>query len=509
MLRHENEVSGTTDVADHPEFAHLRTTKTVDGQSVTGWFTEDFTWAELRTLRVRERLTQLRPASAAHDGEEGVLLLEDLLGILDAAPRPVGLVAEVKHAHYFEQAGFPMAQLLDDALGDAGWRGDDRLTIESFEKTVLRQLGSLGTGGRLVYLQEARGSAADEVAAHGSSAPTWASERTDVALAGFAEEFHGISVDLKTLMAGVDSVAVDDPRPVRSVVVERAHAAGLAVYTWTLRPENRFLPRRSGAGATSRRTATGSGVHLGRADRGGRGVRGPPGPGGAGAVTRRGVTSLGPGPRRPGPPSGRCRRSPCRRALRTAAGPPGSARCAAPCRSRRRAPPAPTPATAAQGRCPRAAPQCDHDLHAERGQYAGEHRMGDDRRQPVGPTVHEHSTQHEGERHRQDRSGERHEPGGDRDEQHRERGRTHVGRAGRSREPRRAEQGRGRRRHERHPEPAPEREPHGVTCGPRPHVRQPARRPTRPRSWWAAVCPAAHGPQPLRLSEGAPRLTRS
>lgn len=242
VLRHENEVSGTTDVADRPEFAHLRTSKTVDGQVVTGWFTEDFTWDELRTLRVRERLPALRPASAAYDGQEGVLRLEDLLGILDAAPRPVGLVAEVKHATFFEQAGFPMAQLLDDALGAAGWRGDDRLTVESFEKTVLRQLGARRTGGRLVYLQEARGSAADEVAAHGSVAPSWASERTDEALAGFAAEFHGISVDLKTLMAGTDTAAVDDPRPVRSAIVDRAHAAGLAVYTWTLRPENRFLP---------------------------------------------------------------------------------------------------------------------------------------------------------------------------------------------------------------------------------------------------------------------------
>ncbi|MGN7190741.1 MULTISPECIES: glycerophosphodiester phosphodiesterase family protein [unclassified Curtobacterium] len=242
VLRHENEVSGTTDVAERPEFAHLRTTKTIDGQTVTGWFTEDMTWGEVRTLTVRERLPALRPASAAHDGEGHVLRLDDLLGVLDAAPRPVGLVAEVKHATFFEQAGFPMAELLDDALGAAGWRHDERLTIESFEKRVLRQLGSRDTGGRLVYLQEARGSAADEVASHGSAAPTWATERTDEALAGFASEFHGISVDLKTLMAGTDTVAVDDPRPVRSAIVDRAHAAGLAVYTWTLRPENRFLP---------------------------------------------------------------------------------------------------------------------------------------------------------------------------------------------------------------------------------------------------------------------------
>ncbi|WIB59924.1 glycerophosphodiester phosphodiesterase family protein [Curtobacterium sp. MCLR17_007] len=242
VLRHENEISGTTDVADRPEFEDRRTTKTVDGQRLTGWFTEDFTWDELTTLRTRERLPQLRPQSAAHDGDEPILRFEDLLGILDAAPRPVGLVAEVKHATYFDGVGLPMGQLVDAAIGAAGWRGDDRLTVECFEKGVLRDLGARGAGGRLVYLQEARGSAADEVATHGSSAPTYATERTDAALAALADEFDGISVPLGTLMAGVDPVAVDDPGPVRSDVVERAHAVGLDVYTWTLRPENRFLP---------------------------------------------------------------------------------------------------------------------------------------------------------------------------------------------------------------------------------------------------------------------------
>jgi glycerophosphoryl diester phosphodiesterase len=242
VLRHENEVSGTTDVADHPEFRHLRTTKTVDGQTLTGWFTEDFTWAELQTLRTRERLPVLRPRSAEHDGAQPILRLVDLLAILDAAPRPVGLVAEVKHAASFDRAGFPMGALVDAALGEAGWRQDERLTVESFEKGVLRDLRERGTGGRLVYLQEARGSAADEVASHGSLAPTYAAERSEDALASFATEFHGISVDLGTLMAGVDSVALDDPTPVRSAIVDSAHAVGLAVYTWTLRPENRFLP---------------------------------------------------------------------------------------------------------------------------------------------------------------------------------------------------------------------------------------------------------------------------
>jgi glycerophosphoryl diester phosphodiesterase len=242
VLRHENEVSGTTDVADHPEFRDRRTTKHIEGERRTGWFTEDFTWAELQTLRIRERLPALRPGSAVLDDTEPMLRLEDLLGILDSAPRPVGLVAELKHASYFADAGFPLDALVDDVLGAAGWRSDPRLTVESFEKQVLRDLSARGTGGRAVYLMERRGAAADERARHGASAPSYAAERTDASLTALATEFDGISIDLPTLMAGVDSVAVDDGREVRSPVVDRAHVAGLRVFTWTLRAENRFLP---------------------------------------------------------------------------------------------------------------------------------------------------------------------------------------------------------------------------------------------------------------------------
>jgi glycerophosphoryl diester phosphodiesterase len=242
VLRHENEISGTTDVASHREFAHRRTTKTIEGQTLTGWFTEDFTWSELATLRVRERLPELRPESAAHDGEEPMLRLEDLLAILDAAPRPVGLVAEVKHATYFDQAGFPMDELTDGLLGEHGWRDDPRLTFESFEKQVLRDLAARGAGGRSVYLMEGRGAAADEVARHGANAVTYAAERTDESLRALAGSFDGISLSVGTVMAGVDTVAPGVPGPVRSRIVDRAHAAGLLVYAWTLRPENRFLP---------------------------------------------------------------------------------------------------------------------------------------------------------------------------------------------------------------------------------------------------------------------------
>lgn len=235
-LRHENEVSGTTDVADRPDLAHLRTTKVVEGQEVTGWFTEDLTWAELSTLRVRERLPRLRPASAAHDGEGRVQRLEDLLRLLDDADRPVGLVAELKHATYFEQLGLPLDELVADALAQAGWTGDDRLAIESFEEGVLHQVQQRGVGGRLVWLVEASGAPADLVARLGDAAPSYASLLDEAHLAELAASgVAGISVAKRTL--------VDDAGRQEARVVERAHAAGLEVWTWTLRAENAFLAK--------------------------------------------------------------------------------------------------------------------------------------------------------------------------------------------------------------------------------------------------------------------------
>ena len=115
VLRHENEISGTTDVAAHPEFAHLRTTKVIDGQSLTGWFTEDLTWDELSTLRARERLPEVRTGSATFDDRWGILRLADLLSIIDEQSGRLGreliMVAEIKHATHFASAGLPLHEL--------------------------------------------------------------------------------------------------------------------------------------------------------------------------------------------------------------------------------------------------------------------------------------------------------------------------------------------------------------------------------------------------------------
>lgn len=237
VLRHENEISGTTDVAAHPELASRRTTKEVDGEVLTGWFTEDLTWEELSRLTVRERLPRIRQASATFDGQLGILRLEDLLDILDETG--LGMVAEIKHATYFRSIGLPLDELLADVLRERGWASTpERLVVEAFELDVLHRLRARGVLGRSVYLMERGGSPADAVASLGSAAPTYASQRTDAGLAALVEAgLDGISVDKSVLLQeGRDGVRVDD-------LVDRAHAAGLQVLSWTLRPENRFLAK--------------------------------------------------------------------------------------------------------------------------------------------------------------------------------------------------------------------------------------------------------------------------
>lgn len=202
VVRHEPELSGTTDVALRPEFADRYRTVVIDGTTYAGWFAIDFTWAELSTLRARERLPALRPASAAHDGEEGILRLADLLDLL---PDDVVLVAELKHPAIFATIGFDMAGMLIAEL--AGRVPADRLVVECFELPVLLELHARGLAATYVYLAE-----------------------SPIDLAELPEAIDGVSYDKALLLAP------DGPQLVRD-----AHDAGLAVYAWTLRPENAFL----------------------------------------------------------------------------------------------------------------------------------------------------------------------------------------------------------------------------------------------------------------------------
>lgn len=241
VVRHENEIGSTTDVADHPEFADRRTTKSVDGAELTGWFTEDFTWAELATLRCRERLPLLRPQSAAADRQEPPLRLRDVLDLVrdasDAGGRAVGVVLEVKHATYFTHLGFDVAALLHAELADAGWdAGAQPLIVESFELAVLSQLRERGIAAEYVFLLEADGRPYDLVAARGDAAPTYRALCSPEGLDGLVGVVDGISVD-KLMLVGPPDVRVPD-------LVGSAHARGLRVLTWTCRPENLFLEAR-------------------------------------------------------------------------------------------------------------------------------------------------------------------------------------------------------------------------------------------------------------------------
>ncbi len=239
VVRHENEIGSTTDVSRHPEFADRHTTKIVDGEELTGWFTEDFTWAELATLRCRERLPRLRAASASFDDEQSVLSLRDVLDLVRGASiapaRQIGVVLEIKHATYFRALGWDVAGLVDAALRAAGWGdGAQPLVIESFEPTVLGEVSDRGILASYVYLIDVEGRPVDLAARDGEMAPTYRETVSPRGLDLVAGRFTGISVDKAMIL---------EPDGGRSIVAD-AHERGLEVFTWTCRPENAFLSAR-------------------------------------------------------------------------------------------------------------------------------------------------------------------------------------------------------------------------------------------------------------------------
>lgn len=242
VIRHECEIGSTTDVASRPEFAARKTTKTIDGVTETGWFAEDFTLAELQSLRCRERLINTRPASAAHNDKEYVLSFAQLLNFVDAESarlgRAIKLVVELKHVTYLRSQGFDLPALLLSELHAHGWdnRGT-QLIVECFELAGLDPLREAKLPATLIYLLEHTGAPADLVAQHADAAKQYAFYRTDAGLATLKRRVNGISVDKTSLFARDESGYITGAND----LVQRAHTEGLQVYTWTLRPENRFL----------------------------------------------------------------------------------------------------------------------------------------------------------------------------------------------------------------------------------------------------------------------------
>ena len=241
VIRHENEISETTNVAQLPQFADRMTTKIVDGYEHTGWFTEDFTWAELSTLVCRERLPELRPENASHNDTEGMLRFIDLLEIADQAGPDFSLVVEIKHPTYFAGLGFSFEALLTQDLFLAGWRTDDpRLIMESFEKSIIVRLKELQIGAQHFYILDVSHTAFDELVwATSEGVPPISNEDelSGPGLEAFSGRLDGLALSAELLF---DGGALDLQHG--QAIVHQAHDLGLKVFVWTLRPENFFLP---------------------------------------------------------------------------------------------------------------------------------------------------------------------------------------------------------------------------------------------------------------------------
>lgn len=237
VARHEHDLARSTDVADQPHLAHRRTTKVVDGRPVTSWFVEDLTLAELRTLRARERMVDLR--GTAHDDQLAVPTLDEVLRMVReeslARGRSIGVMIELKDAAYFESVGLPIEDpLLDDLRRHGLDHARSRVTVMSFESTVLRNLAPRVRVPLVQLIDRLDRRPADLVAL--DDPRTFGDLASPAGLVAVERYADGIGAH-----HGV--VALDQgERVVPSRLVADAHREWLTVHVWTLRAENHFLP---------------------------------------------------------------------------------------------------------------------------------------------------------------------------------------------------------------------------------------------------------------------------
>jgi glycerophosphoryl diester phosphodiesterase len=231
IARHENDISETTDVAERPEFADRQTAKRVSGAEVTGWFSEDFTLAEIKTLRAKERL-YFRDQS--WNGRFEVPTLEEVLDLARRKSaetgRAIGVYPETKHPSWFRSLGLPLEETLVEALHSAGYRGRSApVYIQSFETGNLKALRKM-TELPLVQLLDAAGRPWDDERTYGELA-------TPEGLAEIAAYADGIGPNKRLIVPERPDRSLEPP----TSLVEDAHRAGLLVHPWTFRSDERFL----------------------------------------------------------------------------------------------------------------------------------------------------------------------------------------------------------------------------------------------------------------------------
>jgi len=242
VARHENNIAETTDVAAHAEFADRHAVRMIDGQSIAGWFTEDFTLAELKTLRARERLGTFRPESQSYDDHFQIVTFDEIADFVAAEAaargRVVGLIPELKHSTYFAGIGLPLEAQFVAALDTHRYLKTAPVIVQSFEVGNLRSLHSVLDGRpniQLMQLTESTETPADRAAA--GDRRKWGERLDDAGLAEIASYADWLSPFREDLLH-----AAGGKPAVSTGLVARAHRAGLRVSSWTFRPENRFLP---------------------------------------------------------------------------------------------------------------------------------------------------------------------------------------------------------------------------------------------------------------------------
>jgi glycerophosphoryl diester phosphodiesterase len=238
VCRHENEISGTTDVADRPVFADRKITKVVDGTAVTGWFVEDFTYDELRTLRAKERMPGLRAANTSYDGLESIPTFDDVVALARQESlrlgRQIGVLPEIKHPAYFRRLGLPLEELLTERILALGLRNDE-IMVQSFEPTSLRRL-SVMTRVPLVQLVDSE-SAPNDFQRVGDGR-TFADLITPAGLREISTYAQVLAPHKDLVIPRAADGSLEEP----TRLVDQAHRAGLGVQVWTFRAERRFLP---------------------------------------------------------------------------------------------------------------------------------------------------------------------------------------------------------------------------------------------------------------------------
>ena len=243
IARHDNVLNLTTDVAKRQNFATKKTTKIIDGESIEGWFSEDFTLQEIKMLRAIERIPEIRPANTEYDGRFEILTLDEIITLTKDLEREfdrtVGLYIETKHPSYFTSLDLPLEPPLLDALSKAGYMGKDApIFLQSFETENLKWLRRY-TQLPLIQLLWLEGQPADILLRGGSL--SYDDMATPEGLRDIALYADGLGPEKSHFILAANAKGQLDPARASSFIAD-AHAAGLVVHPYTFRRENAFLP---------------------------------------------------------------------------------------------------------------------------------------------------------------------------------------------------------------------------------------------------------------------------